>query len=175
MVGLAASTHPTRKITMSAAVESKVVQSACPLDCPDACTLAVTVEEGRVAKITGNQINPVTDGYIFRKVRHFPELMYGPDPLVHPMLRTGPNGEGKFEQTTWDEALNLIAQRFGEIRRDYGGEAILPLCYGGSNGFLTQDAMDARFFRRIGTSRLLRTVCAAPTGRAARGLYGGMP
>jgi anaerobic selenocysteine-containing dehydrogenase len=160
---------------MSAAVEPKIVRSACPLDCPDACTLDVTIEEGRVTKITGNTINPVTDGYICRKVRHFPDLMYGPDRLLHPMIRTGPKGEGKFQQATWDEALNLIAERFGEIRRDHGGEAILPLCYGGSNGYLTQDAMDGRFFRRLGASRILRTVCAAPTGRASRGLYGGMP
>ena len=152
----------------------KVVQSACPLDCPDACSLDVTVEEGRVVKITGNHVNPVTDGYICRKVRHFPEHMYGPDRLLHPMIRVGKKGEGEFKQATWDEALNLIAERFGRIVREHGGEAILPMCYGGSNGYLTQDSMDARFFRRLGASRLLRTLCAAATGRAARGLYGGM-
>ena len=59
--------------------------------------------------------------------------------------------------------------------RDGGGaETILPLCYGGSNGFLTQDYADAILFRRFGTSRLLRTVCAAPTGAANLGLYGKM-
>src|SRR4029079_13356833 len=55
------------------------------------------------------------------------------------------------------------------------GVSILPFCYGGSNGYLTQDATDARLFRRLGSSRLLRTVCAAPTGSAAAGLYGKMP
>ena len=160
---------------MTAAATPKVVQSACPLDCPDACTLDVTVEAGRVTKVTGNSLNPVTDGYICRKVRHFPELMYGPDRLLHPMVRTGTKGSDEFRQATWDEAFDLIAERFGEIRRDHGGEAILPLCYGGSNGYLTQDAMDARLFRRLGASRILRTLCAAPTGRAVKGLYGLIP
>jgi anaerobic selenocysteine-containing dehydrogenase len=157
------------------AKERTIVKSACPLDCPDACSLDVTVEDDRVVKITGNHVNPVTEGFICRKVRHFPEHMYGPDRLLHPMIRTGKKGEGQFKQASWDDALSLIADRFGSIVREHGGEAILPMCYGGSNGYLTQDSMDLRFFRRLGASRLLRTLCAAPTGRAARGLYGGMP
>src|SRR5262249_15472030 len=52
---------------------------------------------------------------------------------------------------------------------------ILPFCYGGSNGLLTQDTTDAALFRAFGASRLARTVCAAPTGAAALGLYGKMP
>ena len=47
--------------------------------------------------------------------------------------------------------------------------------YGGSNGLLSQDTPDARLFRRLGTSRLARTVCAAPTGAATQALYGKMP
>ena len=57
----------------------------------------------------------------------------------------------------------------------FGAEAILPYCYGGSNGLLTQDATDAILFRRLGASRLLRTLCAAPTGAANQALYGKMP
>ncbi len=55
------------------------------------------------------------------------------------------------------------------MRERSGGEAILPLCYGGSNGLLTQGAADARLFARLGASRLARTVCAAATGAAATG------
>ena len=60
------------------------------------------------------------------------------------------------------------------MRARSGGEAILPFCYGGSNGLLTQDTNDARLFRRLGASKLARTVCAAPTGAAAMALYGKM-
>ena len=62
-----------------------------------------------------------------------------------------------------------------EIRDRHTAEAILPFCYGGSNGLLTQDTNDAVLFRGFGTSRLARTVCAAPTGAANQMLYGKMP
>jgi anaerobic selenocysteine-containing dehydrogenase len=54
------------------------------------------------------------------------------------------------------------------------GEAILPVSYGGSNGYLSQDTTDARLFSRLGASRLARTVCSAPSTAAAIGLYGKM-
>jgi anaerobic selenocysteine-containing dehydrogenase len=60
-------------------------------------------------------------------------------------------------------------------RDTWGGESILPYSYGGSNGLLTQDTGDATLFRRLGASRLARTVCAAPTGAANGALYGKMP
>jgi anaerobic selenocysteine-containing dehydrogenase len=61
-----------------------------------------------------------------------------------------------------------------EARQAFGGESILPYSYGGSNGLLTQDTSDATLFRRLGTSRLARTVCAAPTSAANLGMYGKM-
>jgi anaerobic selenocysteine-containing dehydrogenase len=151
------------------------VQTACPLDCPDSCTLDVTVEKGRVIKIDGGDTNPVTGGYICAKVRRFDERLYGEDRLLYPAIRKGPKGQGVFARVTWDEALDHIAQRMEQIRDTTGAEAILPFCYGGSNGLLTQDTNDAALFRGFGTSRLARTVCAAPTGAANQALYGKMP
>ena len=78
-------------------------------------------------------------------------------------------------RVTWDEALDLIAHAHARAARlAQGAEAILPFCYGGSNGLLTQDTNDATLFRALGTSRLARTVCAAPTGAANMALYGKM-
>lgn len=151
------------------------VASACPLDCPDACSLEVTVENGRVTKLDGaRDRNPVTEGYICAKVRKFPEQLYGKERILEPMLRVGQKGEGVFEPLSWQQALSLAAKRLVETRDRYGGEAILPYCYGGSNGYLSQDTTDALLFHRLGASRLARTVCAAATGRAAMGLYGKM-
>ena len=89
-------------------------------------------------------------------------------------MRKGPKGSGTFRRVTWDDALDTIAENLRQTVADHGGEAVLPLCYGGSNGMLTQDYADAILFRRLKTSRLLRTVCAAPTGAANMGLYGKM-
>ena len=151
------------------------VRTACPLDCPDSCTLEVTVEKGRIVKMDGGDANPATRNYICAKVRRFPDRVYGEDRLLYPAVRKGRKGDGTFERVSWDEALDLIASRMQEIRTAHTAEAILPFCYGGSNGLLTQDTTDSSLFRAFGTSRLARTVCAAPTGAANQGLYGKMP
>jgi anaerobic selenocysteine-containing dehydrogenase len=154
---------------------ASVVETACPLDCPDACSLAVTVQHGKLVKIDGARTNPVTDGYICAKVRRFGDRVYGPDRLLYPALRNGRKGEGRFKRVPWDEALALVVEKFEAAKSRHGGEAILPFSYGGSNGLLTQDNFDAQLWRRFGTSRLARTVCAAPTGAANMALYGKMP
>jgi anaerobic selenocysteine-containing dehydrogenase len=152
-----------------------VVDTACPLDCPDACSLDVTLQDGRITSIDGSPNNPVTDGYICAKVRRFTERVYGSDRLLYPAIRRGPKGLGLFERASWDDVMALIAERLENARETWGGESILPYSYGGSNGLLTQDTSDATLFRRLGASRLARTVCAAPTGAANEALYGKMP
>ena len=132
-------------------------------------------ERGKVVDIDGSHKNPVTDGYICAKVRKFGERVYGPDRLLYPAVRKGRKGEGKFKRVSWDEALALVVARFEEAKKHAGGASILPFSYGGSNGLLTQDNLDAQLWRRFGTSRLARTVCAAPTGAANQALYGKMP
>src|SRR4051794_29705637 len=154
---------------------ASVIETACPLDCPDACSLAVTVQHGKVITIDGSHKNPVTDGYICAKVRKFGDRVYGPDRLLYPAVRRGRKGLGQFKRASWDEALELIAARFQEAKAKHGASSILPYSYGGSNGLLTQDNLDAQLWRRFGTSRLARTVCAAPTGAANMALYGKMP
>lgn len=151
-----------------------VVHTACPLDCPDSCSLAVTIERGRVLKIDGSTMATSTDGYICGKVRRFERRIYSDDRIQHPAIRKGPKGRGDFMQVTWDEALDLAAEKMRGAAERYGAESVLPFYYGGSNGALTNDLEDARLFRRFGASRLARTVCAAPTGAAATAVYGKM-
>ena len=155
---------------------ASVVETACPLDCPDACTLAVTVQHGKVVAIDGSHKNPVTDGYICAKVRKFGERVYGPDRLLYPAVRKGPQGRGPIQAR--DLGRSAGARSPSACRRAkaaHGGASILPYSYGGSNGLLTQDNFDAQLWRRFGTSRLARTLCAAPTGAANMALYGKMP
>ena len=151
------------------------VSTACPLDCPDSCSLSVSLSDGRVVGLDGGHANPVTAGYICGKVRRFGERMYGPDRLLRPGFRLGPPGSGEFRWVSWEEALARVAEAMREARGRWGAESVLPYCYGGSNGLLTQDTTDARVFRRFGASRLARTLCASTTGAANQALYGKMP
>ncbi len=150
--------------------------SACPLDCPDGCSLTVTVDDdGRLQRVDGDHRNPFTAGFVCAKVRGLAKHVHGPERVAQPLVRSGAKGEGRFRAVSWDEALDRVAAALADVRARKGGEAILPLCYGGSNGALTQDCVDARFFRRLGASALARTLCAAPSGSAATALYGKMP
>jgi anaerobic selenocysteine-containing dehydrogenase len=148
--------------------------SVCPLDCPDACSLEVRVEDGRAVEVGGSRVNPVTAGFICSKVRRMPDHVYGSRRVLYPRMREGRKGEGRFRRVSWDEALETVAARLKDLAGRGEGERILPFCYGGSNGYLSQDSADTRLFSRLGASRLARTVCAAPSGAAAAGLYGRM-
>lgn len=151
------------------------VGTACPLDCPDSCSLSVSLADGRVVALDGGHANPVTGGYICGKVRRFGERMYGSDRLLRPGFRIGPPGTGAFRWVSWEEALTRVVDTMRAARDRWGAESVLPYCYGGSNGLLTQDTTDARLFRRFGASRLARTLCASTTGAANQALYGKMP
>ncbi len=144
------------------------------MDCPDTCSLSVEVSEGRITKIGASELNPTTQGFICTKISRFAQRVYSPHRLLYPMKRVGEKGEGKFERISWDEAARIICEKFNDIQARWGGEAILPYSYGGSNGMLGQDTSDRAFFAKLGASRLARTLCAAPTGEAALGMYGKM-
>ena len=151
------------------------LDTSCPLDCPDNCSLAVTVESGKVVDIDGSRQTPTTNGFICAKVRNFSGRVYHESRVKHPQMRKGPKGLGQFSRIGWDEAIERIAQEIERARDTFGGESIQPFYYGGSNGYLTQDSLDAEMFRRLGASRLARTLCAAATGAASEAMYGKMP
>src|SRR5262245_39758927 len=146
--------------------------SVCPLDCPDRCSLDVTVDKGRVVKIDGSSRSEDPDGYICAKVRRFTRRQHSPDRILSPLRRVGPKGSGRFERISWDDALGLIAGRFAELAKTVGPEAILPFHYDGSNGLITSGAMDERFWNRLGASQLGKTFCAANTGAAWSAVFG---
>ena len=160
------------------------LRTACTLDCPDACSLDILVEDGAVVSIGAGEANSLTEGFICSKVKRFTRHQYGADRLRYPLRRNrqagskaaagGRSGDSGFTRISWDEALSEIAERMTHIRSEYGGEAIVPLAYGGSNGLITQDTVDLQLFDRLGASRVARTVCAAPSTSAATALYGKM-
>ena len=93
-------------------VEKHTVQGCCPLDCPDTCAWQAHVEDGKVARVKGDQAHPFTRGVLCAKVNDYPARTYSSDRLKHPLRRTGAKGDGQFERITWDEAVDTIAGRF---------------------------------------------------------------
>ena len=81
--------------------------SVCTFDCPDTCSISVTVDEGRVLKVRGSTAAPYTAGVICTKVAQGMEaFVHGPQRLLHPSRRIGPKGSGQFERISWDAALD---------------------------------------------------------------------
>ena len=138
---------------------SEIRRSVCALDCPDCCSLLVTVENGRGVKLRGNPDHPVTRGFLCGKVAQYLEREYSPGRLLYPQRRVGAKGEGRFERISWDEALDTIAARLKAVAAGFGPEAILPYSYAGTMGYLNHNGPN-RFFHRLGASRLDRTICS---------------
>jgi anaerobic selenocysteine-containing dehydrogenase len=149
----------------------RIVRGACPHDCPDTCSWLATVEGNRVVRMQGNPDHPYTAGALCTKVSRYAERTHHPDRLLHPLRRRGPKGSGQFERVGWDEALGAIARRLLEIAAS-DPQAILPYSYAGTMGLVQGEGMAARFFHKLGASRLDRTICASAGGEALTATYG---
>lgn len=141
--------------------EERVVTGACPLDCPDACSWLVTVDEsGKAIRLRGNPAHPFTRGGLCKKVNPWLEYAADPGRLLYPMRRVGAKGEGRFERISWDDALSEIAERFDEIIDRSGGEAIWPFPGTGNVGWIQGSAAPRTLWDRLGASSHQISICS---------------
>ncbi len=148
---------------MNSPLMDKAVRCVCPHDCPDTCSMQVTVQDGRAIALRGDSDHPFTQGFLCVKVSRYLERVYHRDRLLYPMRRVGPKGGGQesFQRVSWNEALDWVAQQIQTIRASSDGpQAILPYSYAGTMGFLQNASLDRRFFHSLGASLLDRTICA---------------
>ena len=159
--------EPQATPRLSARLLMREVLGACPLDCPDACSWVVTVDDdGRAVKLRGNQDHPFTQGGLCVKLNPYLEWAASDQRLLHPLRRVGAKGEGRFAQISWDDALAEIAARFHETIDAWGAEAIWPYAGTGSVGWIQGCAgAGKRLFHHLGASRHAVTICA-PSGHA---------
>lgn len=122
--------------------------------------MLVTVEHGVATRVTGDPDHPITAGFLCGKVSNYLDRVYGDQRLLEPLIRTGEKGEGRFRPASWDEALELVAERLRAAIDAHGGETVLPYSYLGTMGYLQNDSMSARVFNALGASALERTICA---------------
>ncbi len=136
--------------------------AVCPLDCPDTCSMAVAVEDGKAVALGGNRDHAFTRGFLCQKMARFVDRVYRPDRVLHPLKRIGAKGEAKFERISWEEAISAIVERFQTIAASADGpQSILPYSYYGTMGKLQASSLDRRFFHRLGASKLDRTICSS--------------
>ena len=142
------------------------VLAACPHDCPDTCSMLVTVRDGRAVAVRGNPDHPFTRGGLCVKVNNYQDRTYSADRVLHPLRRTGPKGSGRFERIGWDEALATIRDRWQAIIAADGPTAILPYSYLGTEGVLNGLNVGDPFFNRLGATVSERTFCDSGSSTA---------
>jgi len=140
----------------------EIRKTVCNRDCPDACGIVATVEDGRITSIRGDKEHPVTHGFLCYRTSLFLSTQYSPDRLTTPLLRAN----GTFHPISWNEALDLAAERLTAIRRESGPAAIFHYRSGGSLGLLKH--LNDYFFEQFGPVTTKRGDICSGAGDAAQ-------
>ncbi len=124
--------------------------------------MIATVEDDRVVLLQGDPDHPVTRGFLCRRTSRFLERQYAPDRLTKPLLRR----DGGFRPVSWDDALDLVAERMVRIKAESGGAAIFHYRSGGSLGILK--CLTDAFFERFGPVTVKSGSVCSGAGDAAQ-------
>ena len=138
------------------------LRTVCNRDCPDACGLIATVEDGRLVALGGDPAHPVTKGFLCARTSRFPEMQNGPLRLTAPLVRRN----GVLAPATWEEALGFVAERLLAIRKESGPAAILHYRSGGSLG-IVKSVVDY-FFELLGPVTVKRGDICSGAGDTAQ-------
>ena len=103
----------------------KIIKKAGCAFCAGNCGVLVEVEDGKVSRITGNKDHALTLGNVCERVGYGSKWLYHPDQLMRPLKRAGERGEGKWQEVDWEQALDDIAGKLGDIREKFGPESLV--------------------------------------------------
>lgn len=141
---------------------SEIHTTACSRDCPDVCTLEVTVEDGRATRLRGAKTDPVTQGFLCERTARFLDRQYSADRLSQPLLRK----HGQLVPVSWAEALDTAASKLIEARDHYGPETIFHYKSGGAMGILK--SLSNYLFEQFGPVAVKRGDICSGAGEAAQ-------
>jgi anaerobic selenocysteine-containing dehydrogenase len=117
--------------------------------CPSHCSRKFTLEDGRITDVDRDLESGFPNEWCsFTRGRIIKEVNTHNDRLKYPLLRDGEKGEGKWKRISWDEALDLMAERLTHFKDKYGAESV-AICVGEPKGMET--AFAHRFASVFGT------------------------
>jgi anaerobic selenocysteine-containing dehydrogenase len=120
------------------------VASACPLNCWDACSFHVHIDQQMVRSVEGNENHPVTQGKICGRGRLLAERTNSPQRILHPLKKV----DGEWVQISWVQAIDEIALKMEKAKQKFGPAAIMHSHDYSNNGLLK--CLDQRFFNCFG-------------------------
>lgn len=95
--------------------------------CHGNCGVLAYIKDGKLVKIEGDPDHPWSQGRLCPRCLALTQYLYHPKRLKHPLKRIGDRGEGKWQQISWDEAFNIIEEKFNQIKKENGAESVLFL------------------------------------------------
>ena len=141
-----------------------IAKTICNRDCPDACSIVATIEEGRITHLAGDPDHPVTQGFLCYRTSHFLETQYSSQRLTKPLLRS--SASGKLLPVSWEEALSYTADKLLQIRKESGPASIFYYRSGGTLGMM--GAVVDRFWEHFGPVTVKRGDICSGAGDAAQ-------
>ena len=103
----------------------RIGYSACPHDCPSTCALEVElIDERTIGRVHGSKDNDYTAGVSCAKVARYAEREHHAQRLLHPVQRVGKKGAGEWRPISWDDALDLVAEKFLAAEQRHGAESV---------------------------------------------------
>jgi anaerobic selenocysteine-containing dehydrogenase len=140
----------------------RIGNSACPHDCPSTCALEVELlDERTIGRVHGAKDNDYTAGVICAKVARYAEREHHAQRILYPLRRKGKKGSGEFARISWDDALDLVAEKFIQAEQREGAESIWPNYYAGTMGLVMRDGINRlRHVKKY--SGFHSTICVNP-------------
>ncbi|MBN1537918.1 MAG: molybdopterin-dependent oxidoreductase [Anaerolineales bacterium] len=102
------------------------IKRVCCFLCHVRCGLLATVENGRVVKLEGDPNNPHNKGYVCDRIKQdrWKDWQYSPYRIKRPRKRVGERGSGQWQEISWDQAFDEMADRLAKLRDKYGAETL---------------------------------------------------
>lgn len=99
----------------------QTIQTMCPMNChPTLCGMKVEVEDGKLLSISGDEDNPDSRGFLCMRGNAAHEIVGNPARLDRPLMRTK-RGSEDWQSVSWDDALDLIADKMRAAGREAVG------------------------------------------------------
>ncbi|HUS97389.1 MAG TPA: molybdopterin-dependent oxidoreductase, partial [Hyphomicrobiaceae bacterium] len=96
-------------------------KTMCPMNChPTLCGMTVSVEDGQIASIDGDETNPDSQGFLCMRGKAAHEIVGNKHRLLKPLTRAE-RGSENWSETTWDDALDTIAAHMRSVGREAVG------------------------------------------------------
>ncbi len=152
-------------------LEDQAIRTSCGL-CVNKCGVTAWVRDGVIRKLDPIDEHPKSRGMLCARGNAGVQALYDPNRVKSPLIRVGERGAGRWRQTTWDEALDHVAENLLKVRTEMGPEGVM---FSSTEGF--QEHFFRAFAEAWGSPNVVRhpTLCLASMVHGMFSTFGEVP